>query len=205
MIGLMPAEVDSVSLDDRKRRIYRVRIPGLTDGAAEMPQAKLCNPMGDRSENTEIRIKPGDRVWLAFECGDTRYPVIVGFRPRNVENDIDWRRFEHANFQFNADNTFEVIANTTVHVKTQQAVIESQTTLIDSKDTRITGTLTVEKLLTFNGGMAGKGGEGGGDAVKVDGGAYFTKDVMANGVSTSGHKHNTNGDHAPTDAPTKSG
>lgn len=113
MIGLMPAEVDSI---DRERRIVKIRIPGLTDGATDLPEAQLCLPMGDKSEHTEIRILPGDRVWLAFEGGDTRYPVIVGYRPRNQENGIDWRRFAHANFNFTADNTFEIVAGTKVRM-----------------------------------------------------------------------------------------
>lgn len=187
MIGLMPAEVASVSMGDREERIYRVRIPGLTDGCTEFPQAELCNPIGDKSEHTEIRIKPGDRVWLAFQHGDPRYPVIVGFRPRNKENAIDWRRFEHANFQFNADNTFQIIAGTQVHVVTPMALIEAD-------DAHCTGNLTVDGMLTFNGGMQGKAGEGGGPAVKVNGGADFTEDVTANGVSVSTHGHMEQGD-----------
>lgn len=113
MIGLIPAEVASI---DRERRIVKIRIPGLTDGATDLPEAQLCLPIGDKSEHTEIRILPDDRVWIAFEGGDTRYPVIVGYRPRNQENGIDWRRFAHANFQFNADSTFEIIAGTAIRL-----------------------------------------------------------------------------------------
>jgi hypothetical protein len=111
MIGLMPAVVDSI---DREKRIARVRIPGLTDGATELPQAQFSNPIGDKSHRTEIRILPGDDVWLAFEGGDPRYPVIVGYRPRNQENGIDWRRFEHANFQFDADGQFVINASNVI-------------------------------------------------------------------------------------------
>ena len=118
MIGLMPAEVDSI---DREARTARVRIPGLTDGATELPEAQFCNPVGDKSEHTEIRILPGDRVWLAFEGGDPRYPVIVGYRPRNQENGIDWRRFEHANFQFDADGTFIINAGRNVVINAAEA------------------------------------------------------------------------------------
>lgn len=193
--GLLPAVIASVTDDDREGRQYRISIPGLTDGAAVMPLAQLCNPIGDNSEETEIRIKAGDRVWIAFERGDPRFPVIVGYRPKNQENGIDWRRFFHANFQFDADNTFEIIAGTQVHVKTLLAVIEAD-------NAHCTGNLTVDGLLTFNGGMTGKAGENGGKAITVQGGASFTDDVEANGVSVSGHKHPETG--SVTDVPIKS-
>lgn len=196
----MPAFIDTVSVDDRGARLYRVRIPGLTDNGTEQPIAQLCNPIGDKSEHTEIRIKPGDRVWLAFENGDTRYPVIVGFRPKNVGNAMDWRRFEHANFEFNADNTFQIIAGTQVHVKTPLALIEADNSHITG-DVQIDGTCTVEKLLTFNGGMNGRAGASGGPAMVVSGGAAFSDDVVAGGISQTGHTHTEQGDGANVSPP----
>ncbi|MDF0506604.1 phage baseplate assembly protein V [Burkholderia cenocepacia] len=187
----MPAIVASVN---REARTARIRIPGLTDGATELPEAEFCNPLGDKSEHTEIRIKEGDRVWLAFNGGDPRYPVIVGYRPKNVENGIDWRRFEHGNFQFNADNTFEVIAGTTVHVKSPSVTIEAD-------ETHVTGALTVDKLLTFKGGMNGSGGGSGGPAMVVSGGAAFSEDVVAAGTSVHGHGHIEQGDGARVSNP----
>lgn len=188
--GLLPAVVASVTDDDREGRLYRISIPGLTDGAAVMPRAQLCNPIGDESEHTEIRIQAGARVWVAFEGGDTRFPVIVGFRPKNQENGIDWRRFFHANFQFNADSSFEIIAGTQVHVKTPMALIEAD-------NAHCTGKLTVDGLLTFNGGMQGKSGAGGGPAMIVSGGAAFSDEVVANGIPVSGHHHDEH-DGPPT-------
>ena len=162
MIGLLPAEVESI---DREARIAKVRIPGLTDGATDLPEAQFCNPIGDKSEHTEIRVKPGDRVWLAFERGDTRYPVIVGYRPRNQENGVDWRRFEHANFEFKADEGFVIDAGVSVTIKTQsaivqaseQATVESPKVLVDAAESHFTGTVTVDGLFTYNAGMEGSG------------------------------------------------
>ncbi|MCA8037131.1 phage baseplate assembly protein V [Burkholderia arboris] len=187
MIGLMPAEVASVSMGDRKERIYRVRIPGLTDGCTEFPQAELCNPIGDKSEHTEISIKPGDRVWLAFQHGDPRYPVIVGFRPRNKENAIDWRRFEHANFEFLADNTFRIIAPGQAHIVTTLALLEAD-------DVHCTKNLTVDGAITANGGIQVNAGEGEGPAMKVNGGAEFSKEVFVKGIPSSTHGHIARGE-----------
>lgn len=162
MIGLMPAEVDSI---DREARIARVRIPGLTDGATELPEAEFCNPIGDKSEHTEIRMVPGDRVWLAFAGGDPRYPVIVGYRPRQQENGIDWRRFEHANFQFDADTGFIINAGVEVTINapkvnvnaSEQATVVSPKVLVDSPDTTFTGKVAVQGPFSYAAGMTGKG------------------------------------------------
>lgn len=105
--SLEPGFIHSV---DRNTRIVRVSIPGLTDGAEVMPEAQLLNPLGDKSEHTEIRLLPGDRVWLAFIGGDPRYPVIMGYRPKESDNVVGWRRWHHDNFQFDADGTFRVNA-----------------------------------------------------------------------------------------------
>lgn len=189
MIGLMPAEVDSI---DREKRIARVRIPGLTDGATELPEAQFCNPVGDKSEHTEIRILPGDRVWLAFEGGDPRYPVIVGYRPKNQENGVDWRRFHHANFQFDADDQFIINAKTvTVNAEkvivnakqveanaSEKATVVSPEVLVDSASSKFTGAVEVAGPLTYKAGMTGTGG------------ASIAGDMKNNGVNIgSTHTH----------------
>lgn len=205
MIGLLPAIVDSI---DREARIARVRIPGLTDGAAELPEAEFCNPIGDKSEHTEIRVLPGDRVWLAFAGGDTRYPVIVGYRPRQEENGIDWRRFEHANFQFQADSEFiidaglkvtingakEVIVNTekalvnaskTAEVNAgEQVTVVTPVVLIDSPDSTFKGAVKVEGPLSYMAGMTGKGGAKITGSATIEGGAAIKGGSTVEGGST---------------------
>ncbi len=194
MIGLMPAEVDSI---DREARTARVRIPGLTDGATELPEAQFCNPVGDKSEHTEIRILPGDRVWLAFEGGDPRYPVIVGYRPRNQENGIDWRRFEHANFQFDADGTFIINAGRNVVINaaearvnaSEKATVTSPELLVDSANSKFTGAVEIAGPLTYQKGMTGSGGASISGAMTNNGkniGSDHTHGGVRAGTDTSG-------------------
>lgn len=188
MIGLMPAEVDSI---DREARIAKVRIPGLTDGATDLPEAQFCNPVGDKSEHTEIRVKPGDRVWLAFVGGDPRYPVIVGYRPRQEENGIDWRRFEHANFQFTADGEFIIDAGAKVTINTPEAVVNaskqatvtSPKVLVDSADSTFTGKVEVQGAFTYKAGMTGTGGASIGGTV-TNNGKNIGSDHKHSGVAT---------------------
>lgn len=100
--GKYPAKIASY---DRLQRICKVSIPGLTDGSSELPEAQFCYPIGDKSEHTEIRVLPGDRVWVEFLGGDPRYPIIVGWRPKQKGNEpsVEWRRWHHENFQRESD------------------------------------------------------------------------------------------------------
>lgn len=95
---------------DPERRLARVRIPGLTDGSRELPEAMLSYPIGDRSEFTEIALQQGDRVWLDFVNGDPRFPIITGFRPKETDNAVDWRRWRAANIELIADVDVRVVA-----------------------------------------------------------------------------------------------
>lgn len=90
---------------DREAREIRVEIPGITDGAEELPIAQIEYPIGDKSPHTEIRILVGDKVWLEFECGDPRYPIITGWRNPNEGNVVGFRRFHHENIESDADET----------------------------------------------------------------------------------------------------
>ncbi|MBV4524390.1 hypothetical protein KVG88_30410 [Pseudomonas sp. SWRI74] len=105
----LPGFVEAVT-DNRERREIRVSFAPYTDGASEWPIAEMSYPMGDDSRGTEIRIVPGMPVWLAFRGGDERYPIIVGNRPVNTGNEQSTRRWNHDNFEFNADKDFTVNA-----------------------------------------------------------------------------------------------
>lgn len=105
-----PAVVVSV---DRPARQCVVSIPGITQGAAGLV-AEIEQNLGDRSEDSEIRIKAGDRVWVDFLAGDPRYPIITGFRARNAENMVGTRHWEHENFTLNADQTVVIVAGQSI-------------------------------------------------------------------------------------------
>ena len=100
MSGRWPAIVQEI---DRGRREVRVEIPGVTDGAEELPIAEIEYPIGDKSEHTEIRFVVGDRVWVDFINGDPRWPIITGFRTKHTGNEVGWRRWHHDNIESEAD------------------------------------------------------------------------------------------------------
>ena len=122
-----PAVVKSV---DRPRREVRVDIPGFTDGSDQFPIAEIEYPIGDRSEQTELRIIDGDRIWVAFINGDPRYPIITGFRAKHVGNEPDTRRWVHDNFESIADLLYRVQAGQKIEMVVAAAKIEVEDALI---------------------------------------------------------------------------
>lgn len=108
--GRYPATVAEYLPESRQARIT---IPNVTTGGKLQPLAEIEYPVGDRSSGantTEIEIVEGDSVWIAFIGGDSRYPIITGFRNPNSGNDIEWRRFHHANIELLADDAINIIA-----------------------------------------------------------------------------------------------
>jgi len=120
--NLIPAYVRSVE-GNRQRREIRVEISPYTDGASEWPIAEMCYPIGDDSTNTEIRVVVGMPVWVAFRGGDERYPIIMGHRPVNVGNEQSTRRWDHDNFESNADVNYTVNAGKDIIVNAGQNVL----------------------------------------------------------------------------------
>lgn len=113
--GKLPAVVASY---DQKRRECRVHIPGLTDGTGPGISAEIEYPIGDKSKDsefcTEIQINKGDHVWVEFEGGDSRYPIITGYRNPRAGNGTNWRRFHHKNIELIGEDMIRVRVGRTV-------------------------------------------------------------------------------------------
>ena len=111
--GKYPAVVASY---DAASRHCTVSIPGITDGGDVLPSAEIEYPVGDKSKSgagtTEILILPGDMVWIMFQAGDRRYPIITGWRCPGIGNSTGTRSFTHANIALTADNLMTLLAAT---------------------------------------------------------------------------------------------
>ncbi|RKT98736.1 phage baseplate assembly protein V [Burkholderia sp. Nafp2/4-1b] len=93
------------------------------------------------------------------------------------------------------------IGDTELELRADGATLKATSLLADVPDSTFTGNTTTEQLLTFNGGMQGKPGEGGGVTMKITGGAEFSEDVVAAGKSVSRHQHREEGDGALVSVP----
>ncbi|TKC83836.1 phage baseplate assembly protein V [Trinickia terrae] len=92
------------------------------------------------------------------------------------------------------------IGDTELELRADGVTLRTQQLLGDIPDSTFTGNTTTEKRLTFNGGMQGKGGDGG-PAVQVEGGARYTDDIEIGGKSFIKHSHMEQGDGAPVSPP----
>lgn len=160
-----------VRIYDGAARMCRVEIPGITDGSSELPEATLCNPLGDRPGETEIRIEVGDLVWLEFEAGDPRFPIITGYRTPRAGNPVDWRRWAHANIELTAEG--QMIFNAETLVINAKTTINGQTDV--NGQTSITGETTITGDTSVIGAMSNNG---------VSTGSSHTHPIGAGATST---------------------
>lgn len=187
---------------DPVKRMCRVSIAGLTDGSRDLPYAEIMYPIGDKSKGsheTEIEILVGDKVWVEFEGGDPRYPIIVGWRNPTSGNSVGTRRWHspgkihiHADGEVTVQGdgkvivlspTVEVIASTSVTFTTPQATFSNK--------------VTVNGLFTFNKGMSSGGSGANGAKVSVNGIKvdYVDCSITSNGKPIDHtHTHTEQGD-----------
>lgn len=114
--------------------------------------------------------------------------------------------YDHASHSLSANlpagATVNVTAPGAVNVNTKAATVTADTVTLDA-DVTVTRTMTVQGAFSFQSGMSGKGGSG--KTIKIVGGAEFTDDVMAAGVSVSKHPHQAQGANALTSKPVAEG
>lgn len=197
--GRYPAIVRTVS--DEARQV-RVEIPGVTDGGDVLPLAEIEYPIGDKSRaganSTEIEMKDGDTVWVAFIGGDPRYPIITGYRNPQAGNSTGWRRWHHANMELLVDQLLNLIAGGDVVIKSATHVtVQAPSATVQAAESTVTGNLTVKGKITGEGGMEVSGGAGvsvEGDFsakgnIAVDGNVSATGTIMDAGGNSNHHTH----------------
>lgn len=193
MPGRYPATVVSYSASSRT---CRIEIPGLTDGGDVMPEAEIEYPIGDKSRSgnktTEIEINSGDSVWVSFIAGDPRYPIITGYRNPGAGNSDGWRRFHHENIELLAKTLIKLIAGGELLIQSDTHVlVKAPSATVDADDTEVTGSLTVNGVITGKGGIAVSGGSGArfsGD-MRIEGSAHATGDLTNDGANSPNHEH----------------
>ena len=189
MMFKYPAVVMSYDADTR---LAKIKLEPLDDGADTQLEAELCYPLGDKS-NTAIEVLAGDFVWVEFEQGDPRYPIIVGYRNKRTGNDDLTRRYHHhGNFEILADNIIKIKGNVKVIVESATVEVIATTVNVTASNTNITslvnitGNTSITGNLTVAGAISGTGGSGASIAGNV---TVSSGDVVADGKSLKTHTH----------------
>jgi len=179
-------------------RLAKVKLEPLDDGADTVLDAELLYPLGDKS-NTAIEVLANDAVWVEFEAGDPRYPIIVGYRNKRESNDDSTRRYHHhGSFELKADEEFLIEAGQKITLKVAGSLLEmdgdmiKMTTPLTTFETSLatfSQLVNVLGLLSANSGIAAVG-VGGGVGATIQGGVEVTNgDVNADSISLKGHGH----------------
>lgn len=191
---------------DANTRLAKIKLEPLDDGADTQLDAELLYPLGDKS-NTAIEVLAGDFVWVEFEQGDPRYPIIVGYRNKRTGNDDLTRRYHHhGNFEILADNIIKIKGNVKVIVESATVEVIATTVNVTASNTNITslvnitGNTSITGNLAVAGAISGTGGSGASIAGNV---TVSNGDVVADGKSLKTHTHpyTDNGSPMTTGAP----
>ena len=185
---------------DANTRLAKIKLEPLDDGADTLLEAELCYPLGDKS-NTAIEVLAGDFVWVEFEQGDPRYPIIVGYRNQRTGNDDTTRRYHHhGNFEILADNLIKIKGNVKVIVESETVEVIATTVNVTASNTNInsvvaiTGNTSITGNLAVAGAISGTGGSGASIAGNV---TVSNGDVVADGISLKTHTHPYTDDGSP--------
>lgn len=176
---------------DANTRLAQVKIEPLDNGADTVLDAELLYPLGDKS-NTAIEVLAGDFVWVEFEAGDPRYPIIAGYRNKRTGNDDATRRYHHANIELLADNTIKIKGDVKVIVESATVEVNATTVTVTASNTNITslvnitGNTSITGNLAVAGAISGTGGSGASIAGNV---TVSSGDVVADGKSLKTHTH----------------
>ena len=177
---------------DANTRLAKIKLEPLDDGADTQLDAELLYPLGDKS-NTAIEVLAGDFVWVEFEQGDPRYPIIVGYRNQRTGNDDLTRRYHHhGNFEILADNLIKIKGNVKVIVESETVEVIATTVNVTASNTyinsvvAITGNTSITGNLAVAGAISGTGGSGASIAGNV---TVSNGDVVADGISLKTHTH----------------
>ncbi|QNM96389.1 phage baseplate assembly protein V [Chitinimonas koreensis] len=142
-------------------------------------------PPPDRSPHTHVRAYP-DGARIAYDHQLSAL-TVTGIKTALVD--------ASDSITATAGKSITAEAGETVMVKAGVSVT------IDAPDTHVTGNLTVDKLLTYLGGMAGFGtpGSAGGNVATIHGTVQTVGgDLIADEISVKQHVHIEQGDSQPT-------
>lgn len=171
--GFWPAKLTSY---DAATRTGEVWIDEVTDGADRGLVAEFAYPVGEDDQDTERKITLPANVYVFFEMGDPRCPVVFAWRTRQDGSAVvGTRRIRQQNIQ--------VLATANLNLTAERAEMSFNSMLLTvPAGLNIVGPVTCQTIEC--------------DTVTA------SDDVIAAAVSLKKHPHNLNGLSSPTRPPT---
>lgn len=171
--GFWPAKLTSY---DAATRTGEVWIDDVTDGGDRGLVAEFAYPIGEDDQDTELKITLPANVYVFFESGDPRCPVVFAWRTRQDGSAVvGTRRIRQQNIQILAT------ANLTLTAERAEMSFNSMLLTVPA-GLNIVGPVTCQTIEC--------------ESVKA------SDDVIAAAVSLKKHPHNLNGLSSPTRPPT---
>lgn len=99
--GFFPAKI--LSIADNKKTV-QVSVDPYTNGAENGITAKLAYPVGFNDKDTELQIIGQPDVWVFFEGGQFKNPVVAFFRTHQTGSETGIFRLRHKKLEFYADS-----------------------------------------------------------------------------------------------------
>ncbi|MDR5801921.1 phage baseplate assembly protein V [Caballeronia sp. LZ001] len=168
-------------------------------------QVILLCPMGDLAQGVAWGGVFCDAVTPPSRSPDVHaiaYPDGALVQYDHAKHSLSVRLPDGASVNLSAPGAV-VVESKAVTVRSDDATLDAKHILLDG-DVVVSRSMTVVGAFAFQSGMSGQGGGGsGGHAMRIDGGAHFSKDVTAAGVSVESHLHRAQGSNAPTSKPIK--
>ncbi|MDR5611184.1 MULTISPECIES: phage baseplate assembly protein V [unclassified Arsenophonus] len=203
----------TVSAVDEKTVRVRVRLPELDNlrtAWLEVLQRNTQNNkdywLPDIGEQVKLLLDPygDDGVVLGAVYSQVDRPAIASRDKRRVDfadgTFVEYDRKTHTMAVGGTLQTLTLITQANVLIQTQNATVKaSQQLILDAPDTLTTGNLTVQKQLTYLGGMSGSGGKG--VAATINGDIKASGDIRAGNVSLENHQHSNGHEGRPTGKP----
>lgn len=155
----------------------------------------------DYDQSWAIKQNTGAAVHFHMQVANAGSPVAT----IDIDPSGNVTLTHNGNLTVNTEGNAEVnVTGTTTVESTGAATIDAPSVTIQSPQTTVTGAMTVEGPLSFQSGLSGTAGSGGGNAIEIDGTINSTGDQVANGISQIGHQHTSENPGTPTSTPISS-
>lgn len=160
-------------------------------------QAMILSPSGLPEQGFVIAGFDTDQ----FPANDDRGNITATDWPDGAREHYDHDAHEYVLSVPAGGRIVLTIGGTKLEMKSDGTTLTTPKLTVDSPDSTFTGKVLIQKLLTYIGGLVGKGGGGGGASASIEGGIRVTNgDITADNISLKQHTHTEQGDGAKTSA-----